>query len=206
MSEPELETTDLRDLVGRIQEGDSQAQDELVRRAADRLERLARSMLRRFPNVARWVQSDDVLQNALLRLLRELGRVHPGSTREFYGMAAKWIRRELVDLARHFGGPLGLGANHASGVRPPGEDAGPADPADPAVSCASELERWSAFHRTVEELPTEEREVFSLSFYHGWTQPRIAELFGVDERTVRRRWRAACDRLRELLGGNLPEV
>jgi DNA-directed RNA polymerase specialized sigma24 family protein len=33
-------------------------------------------------------------------------------------------------------------------------------------------------------------------FYHGWTQVKIAELFGVDERTIRRRWATACDRLR----------
>ena len=27
-----------------------------------------------------------------------------------------------------------------------------------------------------------------LTFYHGWTQAEIAELFQVDERTIRRRW------------------
>jgi RNA polymerase sigma factor (sigma-70 family) len=52
----------------------------------------------------------------------------------------------------------------------------------------------------VDRLPAEEREVVGLVFYHGWTQAQIAELFAVDERTVRRRWRRACGTLRDLLG------
>jgi RNA polymerase sigma factor (sigma-70 family) len=55
----------------------------------------------------------------------------------------------------------------------------------------------------VDELPIEEREVVGLVFYHGWTQVRIAELFNVDERTIRRRWSNACERLRELIGDDL---
>jgi DNA-directed RNA polymerase specialized sigma24 family protein len=46
--------------------------------------------------------------------------------------------------------------------------------------------------------------VFSLSFYHAWTQQQIAELLGVTERTVRRRWQAACLELNRLVGGQLP--
>jgi RNA polymerase sigma factor (sigma-70 family) len=53
-------------------------------------------------------------------------------------------------------------------------------------------------------LPAEEREVMGLVFYHGLTQKQIAELFQVDERTIRRRWRAACLQLQRLLGGQLP--
>jgi RNA polymerase sigma factor (sigma-70 family) len=58
----------------------------------------------------------------------------------------------------------------------------------------------------VEHLPEDEREVVGLIFYHGWTQAEAAELLGVDARTVRRRWRSACLRLSEELGGHLPDV
>ena len=44
-----------------------------------------------------------------------------------------------------------------------------------------------------------------LVFYHGWTQAQIAELFQVDERTIRRRWQSACLRLHQLVGENLPQ-
>jgi DNA-directed RNA polymerase specialized sigma24 family protein len=47
--------------------------------------------------------------------------------------------------------------------------------------------------------------VVGLRFYHGWGEAEIAELFGVTERTVRRRWRTACQRLGEALGGQLPD-
>jgi RNA polymerase sigma-70 factor (ECF subfamily) len=83
-----------------------------------RLERLARKMLRRFPGVHRWAETGDVLQNALLRLLRALQEVRPESVRGFFGLVAEQMRRELLDLARHFCGPQGLGARHDS--RPPG--------------------------------------------------------------------------------------
>jgi DNA-directed RNA polymerase specialized sigma24 family protein len=55
----------------------------------------------------------------------------------------------------------------------------------------SEIEHWTALQLAVEKLALEQREVFMLTFYHGWKQCLIAELFGVDERTVRRWWRTA---------------
>jgi len=68
-----------------------------------------------------------------------------------------------------------------------------------------DLERWGQFHEAVEQLPPEEREIVGLKFYHGWTEVQIAELFGVAERTVRRRWRAACATLAQTLHGEFPE-
>jgi hypothetical protein len=37
--------------------------------------------------------------------------------------------------------------------------------------------RWSLFHEEVARLPAQGREVVGLFFYHGWTQPAVAELF-----------------------------
>ena len=112
---------------------------------------------------------------------------------------------ELLDLARQIGGREGLGANHSS--TPPGDgSASQAYEAADRDDDPAELERWTRFHEAVEALPVEEREVVSLAFYHGWTHGQIAELFGVDERTVRRRWRAACLRLHDALEGHLPEL
>jgi DNA-directed RNA polymerase specialized sigma24 family protein len=56
----------------------------------------------------------------------------------------------------------------------------------------------------VAQLPEEECEVLSLAFYHGWKQAQIADLLGVDVRTVRRRWQGACLRLNRLVGEDLP--
>jgi RNA polymerase sigma-70 factor (ECF subfamily) len=199
---PSFSTTRLQGWLARARAGDAAARDELLRACWGRLERLARAMLRRFPSVQRWADTGDVLQGALLRLLRALEALDVRSTRDFFGLAAEQMRRELLDLARHFYGPHGLGARHGGRVGPT-DSAGPGlEPAAPAA--AGELDRWRAFHEAVERLPAAEREVVGLTFYHGWAQAEIADLFQVDVRTVRRRWQSACLRLNEELGGELP--
>lgn len=206
-SEPAaIDTVVLHGCVADYQAGDAAAAERLLRYFGDQLERVARKMLRRFPGVARWEQTGDVLQNAIVRLLSALKEVKPTSTRAFVGLATEMMRRELLDLTRHYQGKQGHGANHASvygGTSADGEP--PAfDPPAPTADHA-ELERLAAFHGAVERLPAEEREVVGLTFYHGWTQAQIAELFQVDERTIRRRWRAACQRLSNELNGQLPD-
>lgn len=194
----EFDTTYLQTQIIRIQAGDTAARNELIRRAQRRLEKLARKMLKDYPKVVRWVDTEDVLQNALLRLLRALETVVPENTRAFFGLAAELIRRELVDLTRHFLGPLGQGSNHESVFGAPGSDGPAFDPVDDKTM--EDLERWRALHDEVARLPAEEREVFGLTFYHGWTQDKIAELFGRDVRTIRRYWQSACELLRQRLG------
>jgi RNA polymerase sigma-70 factor (ECF subfamily) len=175
--------------------GDLSARDEMLRAVSGRLERLARKMLGRFPGVRRWADTDDVLQNAVLRLLRALPGVQPDSMRAFFGLAAEQIRRELLDLHRHFFGPQGVGAKHASdgGLNSPAPE--PSDRTDDP----RDLDDWRAFHEEVARLPAEEREVMDLLFYHDMTQAEAAELLQVSVRTVQRRQDAALLRLHHLL-------
>jgi RNA polymerase sigma-70 factor (ECF subfamily) len=194
--EASIHTTLLRQWVARIQAGDQAARDELLRSVADRLERLARLMLNRYPRVRAWAETGDVLQNALLRLLHALPQVQPGSMRAFYGLAAEQIRRELLDLVRHYHGPLGPGSHQVNQL--PTIDAGDQEPAAPAEA-PHRLEDWTAFHEAVERLPAEEREVVGLLYYHGWTQAEAAELLQMSVDTVQRRWRAALGKLQRRL-------
>lgn len=205
MTDEELDTLFLQDVYRRLEANDATALDDLLHRVSGRLERLARKMLRGFPGVRRWEETADVLQAALIRLMRAVEQVRPDSSRAFIGLAAEQIRRTLIDLARHYQGPEGHGAHHASGVlqRDAEQSAAPFDPADRRAG-TEELERWRLFHESIERLPVTEREVFSLSFYHGWKQSEIAEHLQVSERTVRRFWQSACDQLRDLTGGELP--
>ncbi|WP_435011953.1 sigma-70 family RNA polymerase sigma factor (plasmid) [Tundrisphaera lichenicola] len=202
MVDPAAQTTLMVQWLDRMRAGDASARDELIRGFQGRLEALARKMAGRDRRVARWVEAEDVLQNALLRLLRSLETVKPDSTRAFFGLAAEQMRRELLDLARHYYGPEGQGANHDS-VAPRPADSRPAlDPPGP-VANVNDLERWTRFHEEAERLPVREREVVGLVFYHGWTQAQVAELFQVDVRSVRRWWESALVKLhRELTDGS----
>ncbi|HKI33630.1 MAG TPA: sigma-70 family RNA polymerase sigma factor [Gemmataceae bacterium] len=181
----ELSTSSLHDLIARFQAGENGALDVLIRRTEERLALFTRRMLGDFPAVRAREQTDDVLQNALIRLTRALRQETPRSVQEFFNLAAVQIRRELLDLAR----------SHAR--RPTVALTG--DPPAPADD-SRELDRWTALHEAIERLPPELREVFSYTFYHGWTQAQIAELLGVSDRQVRRLWIDACLRLKEAVG------
>jgi RNA polymerase sigma factor (sigma-70 family) len=163
-------------------------------------------MLRDYRRLRRWEQTDDVLQNALIRLDRALRGVTPGSPRDFYRLATLQIRRELIDLARHHFGPEGPGARHATdagGTDSP-DAARPAfEPAD-STHDPGRLASWAEFHRRVEGLPDEEREVFDLVWYQGLTHAEAAALLAVSTKSIQRRWHSACLRLHRDLGGALP--
>ena len=140
------QTTDARALLDRLRAGDSSARDLLIALAQGRFVALARAMLRRYPHVRRWEETDDLLQAALVRLHRSLAEVRPEDVPHFDNLAAAQIRRELIDLARSYHGPEGLGANHhTDGTDPGGRLAQVADEAGRPES----LEEWTAFHEAV---------------------------------------------------------
>jgi RNA polymerase sigma-70 factor (ECF subfamily) len=198
MPDSSLRTTQLRRWVERIRDGDLAAREEMLRAVLVRLERLARKMLRRFPDVGRWEESDDLLQYAVLRLLRSLEDVTPTSVRDFFGLAAEQMRRELLDLARRYRSRRVQGPSHAADVK--GSSSRVLAPEPPAEwEDADELEKWCAFHEAVERLPIEQREVVGLIYYHGWTQAEVAEHLCMSKRTVQRHWAAAMLTLHERL-------
>ena len=194
-----LQTTVMLDLIDRIRLGDRLAADELIRRAAIRLEALAARMLEGYPDVRRWEQADDVLQNALQRLLASLKAVRPESTDGFFGFAACVIRRELIDLARHYRRK----ANPHIESLPDDSRAAPADAAATPEENLN-LEKWSSFHEAIDRLPDKERIIIELCFYEGLTQNEMARVLRVDEKTVRRRWKRATANLVARLGKDIP--
>jgi RNA polymerase sigma-70 factor (ECF subfamily) len=99
--------------VERIRAGDLAARVEMLLAAQARLERLARKILPRLPEVGRWTDTDDLLQNAVLRLLKALREVEPTSVGDFFGLAAEQMRRELLDLSRRYRSRRLKGPSHA---------------------------------------------------------------------------------------------
>ncbi len=205
MSNVAKKTTELLDLW---QAGDNSARDRLLEHCGERLRILAHRMLRqRFRRVGRWEQTDDVLQRAMMRLYRSLEAVTLESGRHFHNLAATQIRRELYELARHYYGPQGQGRNHETD-RPADDAEGRRTPKHDRPDWSGEpssLAEWADFHRRIEELPAEEREVVDLLWYQGIAQGEAADVLDVTDRTVRRRWVSARTRLYEAFGGEPPD-
>jgi RNA polymerase sigma factor (sigma-70 family) len=195
---PGTTTLYLEGCLHRLRAGELEAREDLLRHSQERLRLLTKRMLARFPGVQRFEQTDDVLNKVLLRMDHLLDGMDVASVRDYLCLAAANIRRELIDLTRHYYGPQGIGRNQA--VAPPGSADG-ATLSYPAADGAISLADWTEFHERVALLPGEEREIFDLLWYHSLTLDEAGELLKVSVSTVKRRWSSARIRLMEALGG-----
>jgi RNA polymerase sigma factor (sigma-70 family) len=184
--------------LARLQQGESQAINDLLHHAGERLTHLTRKMLAGFAQVRRHEQTGDVLQNALLRLTRALQEAVPQDARHFFRLAALQIRRELIDLARRYSG---------KGMRSIDADRDDASAFAPDLSPVEQtndprrIAEWTEFHKHIAELPEKEREVVDLLLYNGLSQQEAAEVMQVDVRSIKRYWQKARLTLFERLQG-----
>ncbi|MFM8283978.1 MAG: sigma-70 family RNA polymerase sigma factor [Planctomycetaceae bacterium] len=189
-----------------LRAGLPEARDAVVSAAAERIRVVARRMLRSFPAVHRWDDTDDVAQNAAMRLPRALATTVPETPEHLVNLVTLQVRRELIDLVRKHRGPLSFATNHDTNAALVGGELrmhaeGMADPAVPSA-----IDRWAAFHDAVAALPPEERAVFDLAWFAGCDQAAAARQLGCSVRTVKRRWEAAKERLRAACGDRPPDV
>jgi RNA polymerase sigma-70 factor (ECF subfamily) len=161
---------------------------------------LTRKMLAGFESVHRYEQTDDVLQNALVRLTRALRECAPEDSRHFFRLAALQIRRELVDLARRYSGK-GMRSLEGGGTEEPSEREAELTPSE-HTNDPRRVAEWTEFHRLVQELPDKEREVVDLLLYNGLSQQEAAEVMQVDVRSIKRYWQRARLSLFDKLQGS----
>ena len=194
-----LDLNRLNQLVLAADKGDPATREQLIEIAAEQLRVMARSMLKQFPSVRRWEETDDVWQTATLRLWKSLEKVELKSARHFLNLAALQIRRQLIEMVRHYSGPCGIARHHAT---PEPQDPGNEQLGNLAADETHEarsLAAWTELHQHVDALPEAEREVFGLLWYHGIPQAEAAKLLDVSLSTVKRRWQSARLRLHDLL-------
>ncbi len=177
------------------------ASDDLIAMAHERIEHLTRTILRDHPKVRRREVTGDIAQTVVLKIYRYLdGPTPPNDGRHFLRIVARMIRFTILELAeQHRRNPgmsvLGVGVDRDESTS---DHLGAAfDPAE-ATQGPADLAEWTEFHRSVEQLPEDDREVFELRYYNGLSVEAVAELVGVDPRTVKRRWSRARLKLQEL--------
>jgi RNA polymerase sigma-70 factor (ECF subfamily) len=192
-------------LLDQLKSGHPQASQQLIAVTLERLRLLAQKILADHPNLKRWEEIDDVVQNSSLRLWRALEKHHPPTPLDYFRLAAAVIRRELIDLSRRYFGPLGWGANQARSWPVDGsQNLSPIDRMSDSTYDPVKLGCWSEFHEQIENMPAEEQMLFDLLWYQGLTLDEAAEASGLSERTLRRRWRAARIQLHRALQSDDP--
>jgi RNA polymerase sigma-70 factor (ECF subfamily) len=188
----------LDDLAG--VRGDSPAEPiirALLGRAVQRLHLLCASLLHRsYPRLVRSplnLQTEEVLGAVVERLLKAMRATRPATVRQFFGLANQHIRWELNDLARRL------------------DQQTPAVPLDgllpaPESSDSGLSENASRMLAAIDNLPEEEREVFSLVRIQGMSQTETADLVGVSAKTIQRRLNRSLMLLTEMLSDLQPDL
>jgi RNA polymerase sigma-70 factor (ECF subfamily) len=197
--------SELDSCIERARQGDTQAREELLQLASERLMALSRKLKRGFPRVGRWEQTEDVCQMATLKLYEALGATEISDKLHFFRLAAKKIRETLIDLARHYQGAQGMGAHHVTQRPSPAGESSPAsllDGAGEMTQNPQQLAQWQELHEMIDSLPEQLREMFDLLWYNELSQDEAAEIVGVSTRQIKRRWRDAKLALSDALGSD----
>jgi RNA polymerase sigma factor (sigma-70 family) len=164
---------------------------ELLERAAGRLRVLSATFLyKRYPRFTRPpvnLEPDELLGDVVARLLTSLRTTRPPTVRQFFALANQHMRWQLNDLARRLDEQPSVVELHDSEVPAP-------------ASSVSELSSdGRRILQAIENLPEEEREVFSLVRIQGLAHSEAAGVLGVAIKTVQRRLNRALLLLAEQL-------
>ena len=197
--------------LARGEEGPTTAEEEawrhLVNHVEDRLLRIVRGMLPRYPGFRGLEESRDVLTTAYLRMHvrredlfgylhdtrssnRRDARVTPGSdnrtlARMFFGWSSQQIRYAVIDMLRR---------------RTTSAEPIPADlPSEDSGFKRHELN--VDFYEALSKLNADERELIELHYLQGLTVQEIAVLFACSDDTVYRRMYKVKLKLAESLPG-----
>ena len=183
--------SDVTQLLKRWRKGSRDAENELMVRVQGELRRLAAGYLRH--ERGRTLQPTAVVNEAFIRLLPQRG-VSWENRAHFFGIAAKMMRRVLVD--------------HARRKRAIKRDAGPADPVSisgvPSPAREADPVDVLALHTALDDLAAldpRQAEIVEMRFFAGLTVEEIAEVMEISTATVKREWATAKLWLRREMQG-----
>jgi RNA polymerase sigma-70 factor (ECF subfamily) len=191
-------TTDLQLLIDRLRRGDDAARRELLRRAHDRLLRIAATVFREdFPALEGRHDLESVVSEVWMRLAAALEKTRPETVEGFFGLVFLKVRQVLLDMARRQ-----RQADARRGQRP-GDGSGSDGLAEfdqpDTTHDPGRLAMLTEFHEQIETLPEDQRRIFELHYYGGFTQAEIARMLGLHRKQVSRLWLTATGRLAQWL-------
>ncbi len=196
-------STDLQDLIKRLRQGDPVAKSELLERAYHRLLRIAATILNEdFADLRRRHDLESVVSEAWIRLRVALEATQPETVEGFFGLVFTKVRQVLLDMAKR----QRKDELHRRSIDGDGSDeANAAERAD-TTNDPGRLAVLTECHEQVEKLPLDQRIVFELRYYGGFTQAEIAQILELEPKPVSRRWLAATAHLARWLEGSAEPI
>jgi RNA polymerase sigma factor (TIGR02999 family) len=174
-------TGDVTRLLGQLRAGNQDVADQLVPLIYDELRRIAGAQMRR-ERAGHTLQATAVVHEAYMRLAGEQ-EIQWQNRAHFFGIAARTMRRVLLDYARQ---------HHA--VRRGGEGARKVDIDAELLIADDRLEDVVALDEVLArltEMDPEQGRIVELRFFAGLNVEETAEVMGISPRTVKREWRLA---------------
>lgn len=180
---------DITGWLARWNDGDETALEKLVPLVYQELHRLA-SRYMRAERSGHLLQTTALVNEAYLRL-HNTNRIHWQDRHHFYAVAARAMRRILVDFARARKQQKRNGGRQVS--------------FDDALTVSSDrsadIVALDGALTTLAKLDRRQGQIVELRFFGGLTEPQIAGVLGISPRTVSSDWRVARSwLLRELNG------
>jgi RNA polymerase sigma factor (sigma-70 family) len=170
----------------------------LLERAAHRLQVLCAHLLHRsYPRLTKPplnLATDELLGGVVEGLLHTLRSIRPQTVRQFFALANQHMRWQLNDLARRLDKRPAF-VELREGIMPA-----------PASSGSGLTPNSRRMLEAIENLPEDEREVFSLVRIQGLTQAEVAEVLDVSAKTVQRRLHRSLLLLSEQLADLRPSA
>jgi RNA polymerase sigma factor (TIGR02999 family) len=170
---------DITGWLARWHDGDETALEKLVPLVYQELHRLA-SRYMRGERSGHLLQTTALVNEAYLRL-HETNGIHWHDRNHFYAVAARAMRRVLVDVARSRKQHKRNGGRQVS--------------LDEALTIANDrsadIVALDDALTTLAKLDRRQSEIVELRFFGGLTEPHIARVLGVSPRTVSSEWRLA---------------
>lgn len=180
-------------LLQRATQGDRAALDQVFESLYPDLRRVARARLHS-QGRADSLNTTMLVHESFLRLVNASG-LRVEDRHHFFALAARTMRHVIIDAARaHQAERRGGDVEHVS---IDDEEA----PQVPDTRVSTELMRVNDALLELETLDPELVQVVEMRYFGGYSEQEIAELQGVTERTVRRRWDKARAWLYVALGG-----
>jgi RNA polymerase sigma-70 factor (ECF subfamily) len=188
MSEPEGRASDL-ELIHRVQSGDTEAFDELMKRYSASVYKITYSLTRNHAD------ADDMSQETFIRAYRAIARFD--EQYQFY----TWLRRIAVNLCLNY---LKRGKKFRFVPLPMSDgDTEALDIPDPKPGAADTGLRRD-LDRALARLPEDQRAIFVLRVNEELSYNEIGELLHIPVGTVMSRLNRAREKLRDLLKEYLP--